>query len=481
VAGSLTSWSATSTSQSNIWWPCAEGSWQLYKVPLYEQGKGVASRELIEKQLAAIQTHASKLDASACRRTSVGALTCGERQPWETVRQTVLSQSPADAQVLKQVDEALLVLCLDQVSGLGAEGMERNVLYGLEGTLENRWMDKWNLIVTADGQSGMNWEHSLLDGHTMMEFLAPVADHHKSDKGQGVRAMCQGEGVDEEAVVRAEKVVEASLTLGGDEASVQHLEWSWMKDPESANSNEELEGVVGAIEVALAEGLRLSNTCGVETLEFKAYGGSFIKSSKCSPDGFAQAAMQIAFYDMTQKIPSCYESVLAKSFKHGRVTVARNMSDSIAGNLRKFPGLLFGHPKAKQEECFRGIVAEIGRICREAASAQEVDRPLLAYQRLASDASLGPGLDMSSVVGTPEWGPEWGRFQDLDLCTSHCGKPPIRFFGYEPASANGFSVGYYVWNEGIQFSINHFDKNKAKDYKARLEKTLKALPSLLTK
>jgi len=60
----------------------------------------------------------------------------------------------------------------------------------------------------------MNWEHSLLDGHTMMEFLAPVADHHKSGKGQGVRAMCQGEGVDEEAVVRAEKVVEASLTLG---------------------------------------------------------------------------------------------------------------------------------------------------------------------------------------------------------------------------------------------------------------------------
>jgi len=60
-----------------------------------------------------------------------------------------------------------------------------------------------------------------------------------------------------------------------------------MKDPESANSNEELEGVVGAIEVALAEGLRLSNTCGVETLEFKAYGGSFIKVRACRTRLFA--------------------------------------------------------------------------------------------------------------------------------------------------------------------------------------------------
>lgn len=49
------------------------------------------------------------------------------------------------------------------------------MLYGLEATVANRWMDKYNVIVCGDGQAGMNWEHSMLDGHTMMEFFAPIA------------------------------------------------------------------------------------------------------------------------------------------------------------------------------------------------------------------------------------------------------------------------------------------------------------------
>ena len=48
---------------------------------------------------------------------------------------------------------------------LSGEGMELNVMYGVdEMSCSNRWMDKWNIIVTKDGQAGMNWEHSLLDG-----------------------------------------------------------------------------------------------------------------------------------------------------------------------------------------------------------------------------------------------------------------------------------------------------------------------------
>ena len=41
------------------------------------------------------------------------------------------------------------VVSLDEASGLSIEDQERNVLYGLEGTVYNRWMDKWALIVCA--------------------------------------------------------------------------------------------------------------------------------------------------------------------------------------------------------------------------------------------------------------------------------------------------------------------------------------------
>ena len=45
-------------------------------------------------------------------------------------------------------------------------------MYGVEGTTANRWLDKWSLIVCEDGQAGINWEHSAIDGQTMADGSA---------------------------------------------------------------------------------------------------------------------------------------------------------------------------------------------------------------------------------------------------------------------------------------------------------------------
>ena len=75
-----------------------------------------------------------------------------------------------------------------------------------------------------------------------------------------------------------------------------------------------------------------------------------------------------------------YESVLAKAYKHGRVTVARNMSDLIATNLKAWEGMSSTEEKV---EAYRATIADISRICAAAAKAQDVDRPMLAYRRIA--------------------------------------------------------------------------------------------------
>ena len=41
----------------------------------------------------------------------------------------------------------------------------------------------------------------------------------------------------------------------------------------------------------------------------------------------------LTFYDLYGKLPAPYESVLTKAYKHGRVTVARNMSQAIADEI----------------------------------------------------------------------------------------------------------------------------------------------------
>jgi len=42
--------------------------------------------------------------------------------------------------------------------------------------------------------------------------------------------------------------------------------------------------------------IRLSDDTDVEVFSFKPYGKDFMKASKCSPDGFVQMALQLAYF-----------------------------------------------------------------------------------------------------------------------------------------------------------------------------------------
>ncbi|THG92674.1 hypothetical protein EW145_g8629, partial [Phellinidium pouzarii] len=105
---------------------------------------------------------------------------------------------------LEVVDDALFVVCLDDVSPktattaggpatggkAGADSGERDGLaqlcanflcgsYELSGgvqvgTCTNRWYDKLQIIVCADGSAGINFEHTGVDGHTVLRFAADI-------------------------------------------------------------------------------------------------------------------------------------------------------------------------------------------------------------------------------------------------------------------------------------------------------------------
>jgi hypothetical protein len=75
----------------------------------------------------------------------------------------------------------------------------------------------------------------------------------------------------------------------------------------------------------------------------------------------------------------------------------------------------------------------------------------------------------------------WAKLSTyMDLCTSHCGRPPIRLFGYEPPSADGFSLGYFLTPNTMQFCITHFDKQAALDLTKQLEALLDSLFAILS-
>lgn len=220
---------------------------QVFKLTvLHENGSIATDPQLLERRFAEI---AAACPAAAAA-SAVGALTAAERGVWAPEREKLLL-SPGNAAALAAVDQALFVVALDSVSGLSAEQMELSVLYGVDGTFHNRWYDKWELIVCEDGQAGVNWEHSMLDGHTMMEFVAAA--------GGGYRLEGAAVGPLDEAT-----------------CAVEALPWT----ADAATQ--------AAIAATVAASKQKSGAVGVRILEFRGFGSSFIKSCKCSPDGFVQ-------------------------------------------------------------------------------------------------------------------------------------------------------------------------------------------------
>jgi len=415
----------------------------IYKVTVLGADLSLAATtQVLEDRFTAITAHAKAMLGSGDGAVAppltgcIGALTTEERGVWAPLRAKLVAssdstQSPKNAEAVACVDEALFVVCLDTVSGLSVEAMEKNVLYGVAGTFENRWLDKWSFVVCEDGQSGVNWEHSMLDGHTMMEFVA--------------NAVGDMAGVADPVTSNP-----SACTL----------------EPMPVTVDEETQVAISA---AVEKGKRLSDAVGVSVLEFKGFGSDFCKSkAKCSPDAFCQAALTLTHLEYMGRLASPYESVLTKAFKHGRVAVARNMSSAIADSAKSFAAL---PDKPAKAAAVRAICAEVSRVCRDAASAQEFDRPLMVMRNIAKVEGLVVNMAEQDPVG-------WGRLQDLGLCTSHCGRGPIRLFGFEPPSADGFAVGYYLTSTAGQFSVNHNDPVKAAGFTKALEAKLLELQGL---
>ena len=74
------------------------------------------------------------------------------------------------------VDTALFILCLDYTEPKTASDLCMNMLCGTSevekgvqvGTCTNRWYDKLQIIVCNNGSAGINFEHTGVDGHTVL-------------------------------------------------------------------------------------------------------------------------------------------------------------------------------------------------------------------------------------------------------------------------------------------------------------------------
>ena len=411
--------------------------------------------------LQAIIHDASETPVPEAAKGALGVLSTENRKVWAGLRDVLTREDGSvNAECLRTVDSALFVLCLDSTEPATAAELCGTMLCGRSevvrgvqvGTCTNRWYDKLQIIVCANGSAGINFEHTGVDGHTVLRFASDVYTDTilrfaKSINGQAPTLWTSN----------SPDPAKRDPESFGDVTTTPHkLEW---------DVTPELATALRFAEPRLAD-LILQNE--FETLEFGGYGKTFITNMGVSPDAFVQMAFQAAYYGLYGRVECTYEPAMTKAFLHGRTEAIRTVTPETVRFVETF---WHDHPAKLKVDALRAAAQKHVAITRECSQAQGQDRHLYAlfcvWQRAldedGGDAADGEhqAQDGDFEVHEPPAQPPlarvptlfadagWDRLNNTILSTSNCGNPALRQFGFGPTSGDGFGIGYIVKDSSI--------------------------------
>ncbi|CAM9751876.1 unnamed protein product, partial [Hapterophycus canaliculatus] len=231
------------------------------------------------------------------------------RDEWAVARRRLAAVDDRNKRYLHLVDTALFVLCLDHTSPSTAAEISASCLHGSYalqgdvqvGTCTNRWYDKLQLIVFENGAAGVNFEHTWVDGHTVLRFARRVIDvfadviyrfaNHLTSTAGGAR------GQDGMGAVFPPDRRPFSLCKG---RTPVKMEWRLPKD---------VKRDIYFAETRISDLVRQHD---VQALEYDTFGKRFITSNKMSPDAFVQMAIVYGYYGLYGDVVAAYEPVLTK-------------------------------------------------------------------------------------------------------------------------------------------------------------------------
>jgi carnitine O-acetyltransferase len=449
----------------------------------------------IAVNLQTIIGDAAETPIQEAAKGALGVLSTENRKVWSGLREVLTREEGSNnADCLSIVDSGLFILCLDYSEPTTAAELCQNMLCGTSeiekgvqiGTCTNRWYDKLQIIVCKNGSAGINFEHTGVDGHTVLRFASDVY----TDTILRFARTINGQAPTLWVSTSPDPSKRDPESFGDVKTTPHKLEWDMIP---------ELSIAVRFAETRLADLIEQNE---FECLDFGAYGKNFITSMGMSPDAFVQMAFQAAYYGLYGRVESTYEPAMTKVFLHGRTEAVRTVSEESVNFVQTFWA---DYPAEQKVEALRKACQRHANVTRECAKAQGCDRHLYAllclWQRLVNEES-GTGLssngysspadsnsERSSVVGSPgkdsvlsmdggsritaqENGdstnprqrdnhhlpmifadPGWDKLNMTIMSTSNCGNPSLRQFGFGPASGDGFGLGYIIKDERISICV----------------------------
>ena len=442
--------------------------------------------------LQVIVNDAQQMPIHEAAKGALGVLSTENRKIWSGLRDVLgRDEGSNNSECLDIVDSALFILCLDYTEPTTTPDLCMNMLCGTSevqkgvqvGTCTNRWYDKMQIIVCKNGTAGINFEHTGVDGHTVLRFASDVY----TDTILRFARSINGQAPSLWASTSPDPSKRDPKSFGNVSTTPHKLEW---------DMTIELTTALRFAETRLADLIQQNE---FQTLEFGTYGKNFMTSMGFSPDAFVQMAFQAAYYGLYGRMESVYEPAMTKVYYHGRTEAIRPVTHESTEFVRCFWG---ENPPAKKIELLKKATEKHTAITKECAKAQGMDRHLYALMCLwqrsvdaeADNASVttdevstngysSPTSDrdpQSSNPQSPKRGSMmsedgsplttnasrspprpstalpaifadggWDKINNTILSTSNCGNPSLRHFGFGPTSAEGFGIGYIIKDGSI--------------------------------
>ena len=339
-------------------------------------------------------------------KAPIGALTSNKRDKWAEARKALISgpNGEQNEKALERIESSIAVLCLDDVKPISLEERGWAVWTG-EGI--NRFYDKQQFIVAANGTSGFVGEHSMLDGTQTMRlnnFVLSALEQGKIDL----------EGPNSGAVLDEPTLLEFSV----DATTQKNVD-------ESRKSFAELMAAHA-----------------MSSLDFQGYGKNQIKKYKCSPDAWAQMAIQLAFFRLYNRPAATYEAAQTRKFKLGRTETIRTLSVE----SKAFVEAMTNPDVSDQErlKLFQAAAAQHIKYAKEAADAHGVDRHMLGLKKL-----LQPNEEMPDVFKDPMHA-ESGTWI---LSTSQISTDVFDGWGFGEVTPKGYGCAYAIKENSLSFTL----------------------------
>ncbi|WFD07931.1 carnitine O-acetyltransferase [Malassezia vespertilionis] len=372
---------------------------------------------------------------------ALGVLSTEKRRTWSIHRQT-LERNSHNRECLKTIDSALFVLCLDDVAPQSASELANNMLcgtYALQdgvqtGTCLNRWYDKLQIIVCANGTAGVNFEHCSADGHTVLRFVADIytelifqfarSIHPQTGSLFQANASPYARGLSRKkgSAPLDQHLVQETLFC----TTPRRLEWAW---------TDAVKYSVRYAEMRLSD-LICQNESAV--LEFDGYGKHFITSHGFSPDAFVQMAFQATYFSLYGRLAPTYEPAMTKSFLRGRTETIRTVQPEVLTFVQAWSDVKA--PLQTKLSALRKACVQHTKCSKESASGHGFDRHFYALSclwQLLHGAKDAPKPSLFADEG-------YDLLNHVVLSTSNCGNPALRIFGFGPVVQDGFGIGYII-------------------------------------